>query len=397
MKGLYRTLNMETLQSEADNIAKKNKEGGGRGKDVDWLSTETGWALYVYILPPFSERGAIGREVFKCYKIPDDKVKTHVSWRTYDIFEPGIGERDPVVNALRGVEKLAGDKINRMWPSRRVYLNVIANGKKQLDDSGNPVGPFIPFETPGPYVLDLSSGTYDQLITRMSAPGLKPIVYPEHAVLVEICRFEAKGRVNYSLKLMGNEDETGFTPRYDDLFEKYGKEQVEAIFGGMTNLDKMWVKADEEAIATANRIANTIRIKFGASDGSMPGAPGPGGTMSPFAAPGAPFAPPAAQPAPAAAAPPAAQPAQPVAPPPAAAPAAAPAPAVTPAADTTEDLSAVLASPPVSDTAPKNGDRPVCFKNFPKVQASAHDHKQWCAAPNPCTFKMLCEMSSPKR
>jgi hypothetical protein len=400
MNGLYRRLSEEELLKQRKEATEKKSSPKSTRAEIKRLGVADGEAVYFYVLPPYSDRNQISRELWKSYGIEDKKYYTF--WKTYEIFEPGIGEKDPVLQALRAVEKHAQGKIERFWPGRKVAVNVIYVGKKALDDTGNPVGTFVPSTEPGPFIFEFSSRSYDDLMAQAYAPSMKPIFYPEHAVMVECSRQKDGVRTLYNVQLMGNKGVQGFVPEYTNLFDKYGNDVMESILGGMVDLDKLWGMPNEETKAASHRIANSIRVRFGAPGGII-GFPGPSGTSSPFPPQdpnqlpprSATFGPtPWDSPAPTAAAP-----VTPVVPTPTAVipVATQPAPVAVPAVEAPAEIpiEVLLSVPPESQPPKLPGKvQPVCFKAFKLVQASQLGHAKWCGS---CPFKLLCELSSNKK
>lgn len=413
MNGLYRRLTDDQLkgQQEAAKQASKPKS------DRKYLRCEEGEALYFFLLPPFSDRMSISRDVWKYFNLPDDKNSIFVAWSTYDIYEAGIGEKDPILQALRAVDKHAGGKTSKMWPGRKAMMNVILAGKKKADESGNPIGEFIRPEKVEAAILEMSGGASNILMSRIMAPGLEPAFYPDKAIMIELIRKTENGKTKYSVDLVGTKDPMGggFKPNYVNLFETYGNETMTGILQNLTDLDSMWKGPKEEDKVIAHRIANAIRVKFGipgvsgvqTASGAL--IPGPAAPHVPGAAPpppdGAPAPvsmPPRAIPSsappwiPGASAP---QPPTPTPTPavvasalPAAAPASPPPSTPAPAASNGVSLEMLLSVEPI-DAPPKEPGKvqPVCFKSFKAVQASPLGHKKWCG---PCNFKQLCEMMS---
>jgi hypothetical protein len=421
MNGLYRKMSDEQLKQQSEEArerAVKSKKFEGEEGNYQWLGVKDFEAIYFYILPPFSDRMSIYREVWKCFQMPHEKNKVHTAWRSCEIFQPGIGDEDPVVQALNSVRKLAGDKVDRMFPSRKVYINVLSVGKRATDEVGEPMGEFEYFPSLGPCILGLSGGSFDSLITKMYAPGVKPIFYPETAVMVELIRIGGE-RVKYSVNLMGIKNPTGFSPQYENLFEKFGNEKVAELYQNIPDLDKMWRLPDEKAKAAAQNLANTIRVKMGGPQVQLPGVSGGGGTVIPIPAPSQSivqgFVPPGvgtsntdqspATPAATTAVPPwmhhtptSTPKADPTPPAPATATLPTPTPATpvskpvsAPAASATDVLSVLALDP--TPVPPKVGNKPICFSHYSMVQDSPKGHCVWCDS---CSLKMVCEMSAKK-
>ena len=420
MNGLYRKMSDEQLKrqsEEAKERAVKSKKFGDGEGDYEWLGVKDFEAIYFYILPPFSDRMSIYREIWKCFQMPHEKNKVHTAWRSFEIFQPGIGEEDPVVQALNSVRKIAGDKVDRMMPSRKVYINVLYVGKRSTDEVGEPMGEFEYSQSPGPFILGLSGGSFDSLITKMYAPGVKPIFYPETAVMVELIRVGGE-RVKYNVNLMGIKNPTGFSPQYENLFEKLGNDKVAELYQNIPDLDKIWGLPGEKAKAAAQNLANTIRIKMGGPQVQLPGVSGGAGMVIPLPAQSSAqgFVPPGvttntdqspAAPAATTAVPPwmhhtptATPKSDPTPPAPATAPVSTPVPTPTPATTVSKtpsaisdsDVLSVLASDP-TPVPPKVGNKPICFSHYSLVQDSPKGHCVWC---DKCSLKMICEMSAKK-
>jgi hypothetical protein len=302
-----------------------------------------GTETYFYVLPPWSERGAIGRVVWQHFGVPE--AKQYTCWQTYDIVHPGIGDQCPVCNALHAVEKVAGDALDRLWGKPRGRVNVLVVGHRKLNANGDAVEPFFPFaeENPRfPKILSLPISVYDELMLIQNGPGVGLVCMPDDAVMVIVKRSGTGIDTEYKLDFAGSRDVTGgFTPNRSKMFTS--EDEATACLSKLPDLDKLWPMPDEELVATAHRVSTAIRMKFGLPDTPMfagTSAPAPQTLYAPMAQSAPSYAPPMM---------PSAPPYAPVASP---RPSAAYVPPMTPSAPPYAPMAQPVAQPMVQPSAP---------------------------------------------
>lgn len=406
----------------AQERAARRAQGNFKFHDIGKFSE-----LYFFLLPPWSDRGALGRMVWRHFNLSVDN-KMFICWKTYDILKAGMGELCPVCNALKAVEVSAGEAIERMWSKARGHVNALILGSRKLDSTGSSIGLFVPFteEDPmAPRVLQLPQSMYDELMTQQANPQIGVVCMPDSAVAIIARRWGEGIDTKYKLEFEGNRSVSGFTPSRRPMFAN--PQMQETCLSRLPDLDKIWDLPGEEQ-ATAHKIANALRAKFGVGGPTM-FAPmtGPAHTQTYPAAGGYQVPQQAYVPPQAMAAPPfvpAVQTIQSPAPAPQVAPVAVQTPWDGPSGPVSEPTvfathvagrdHAPMAQMPAASSAPMPGvdlnrcftevvgpkppanpaepNRPICFKYFGDIQASPN--KAWCDA---CPFKIACRMVSLKK
>lgn len=233
--------------------------------------------LYFYLLPPWSQRGALYRQIWKHFKLPDASYA--MCWKSYDVFRPGMGEQCPICNALKAVEKHVDEKvIDQMWSKGRSHINAFILGKRELNDRGDAVDPFIFLEQfpkklgvdpKRPRVIELPITVCDELMSQQNGP-MGFICIPKDAVVCILRRYGEGIDTDYKLTFSGVDDPIGgFRPTRTPMFQT--PEDETACLGtkeapGLPDLDRIWPLPDTEGVNEAHKIAQAIRMRFGLPD-----------------------------------------------------------------------------------------------------------------------------------
>jgi hypothetical protein len=360
-------------------VAKERASKGPRGKVKYFDKIEPNTALYFYLLPPWSEEGRIFRMVYKHFNIPTDggkKSAVYTCWRTFDDVHPGLGEKCPVCEALRGVQAAAAgsEAYKKLWSSAKAYVNAKILGTRPLNEVGAPVS--APLTPPkggdGTYALQLSYGAFHDLLAQISDPKVGWISDPDAAVAVTISRKDGAKTV-YALALDGATSVTsGFIPTRTKMFEN--KEEEDRYLNNLADLVAMFPEPDEEDKVNGHKHANAIRLAFGVA-GGLAGTPSfPSPEAKPWDSvpnaptmPSTPFSSPASTPV------------------------ASAAPVVNPGPSVPVEK---LFTEPYGPTPPPGVDgtnKPLCFGNTFKILASPN--AVWCSL---CNVKTPCQIVSRK-
>jgi hypothetical protein len=263
---------------------------------------------YLYILPPWSERGLLARMVKECFL--GKGQGRHTCWHTYEMFgQPELGKKDPIVNVLFEAFAARGkpDDIKRKLPNMRWYVNAIVDGVSMLGPNGEEQDNYEASIDPKQVIAGFTDAMWRELDKKRRAPGVGCIYDPSAAICVIVTRDDTGDITKYSIALAGNKVAGAFTPERTNIgqqFEKRkvgGSEKVTEIIASLNNLEDKWPMPGQEAFAEAGRKAEEIKATLLGGAGtavagtgtSFGGAvPGPGG----FAPPGGAVAPPGVAP-----------------------------------------------------------------------------------------------------
>lgn len=240
-------------------------------------NTETGF----FLLPPWSSKGSLAREVWEGY-LPEKK--RWIFWLTWKDEDPDFPNSDPVlcyINSLISDPSANQDELRRMVPRPRYYANALIFGSKKI--SGN--GQFqrsTSFETP--QIASLPSKVWNGICALMMRPGFEVPYDPTKAILFLVSRVGSGLNTEYKIDFAGTRGAMGETTpsRYDLRDLVSGKEdQIRDILSNLPDLTKKWSRpdlADDPRIRSyAEEVKRAIKTKV--LSGSSSGIPGVSGTF----------------------------------------------------------------------------------------------------------------------
>jgi hypothetical protein len=357
--------------------------------ELKFYTIEANSALYFFLLPPWSERGALGRLVYTHFQIPE--AKAYQCWKTYDVLKPGIGITCPVCDALKSVSASDSPAIKKMYPHAKGNINAKLIGSRKLNASGDPQDPFYPIEQTGPIILQLPPSVFEGILTMQNNPKIGFICMPDSAVMIIVKKSGLKLDTEYKFNLEGSEDVSGFTPKRVSMFSSEGERDL--YLNHLFNLDNIWTMPSTEDTSLGHKISGAIRATYGVVGNTMipptsqqplPWENHPQPQGSTLSTPMAPALPPAFQTPPVASQVP---------------------PAATPAVDqsvsqfvdppipgmTVERMAKEqLGSKPCGD--PNEPKKPLCHRNYSLTQSGPN--KAWCTT---CFLQQPCRLLPPKK
>lgn len=234
---------------------------------------------YLYILPPWSERGLLARMVKECWL--GRGQGRHTCWHSYELFgQPELGKKDPIVNVIFEAYAAKGkpDNIKKMLPNMKWYCNAIICGVSKADASG--AEQYTPETEPRQVVIGFTDAMWRELTKQRNAPGIGCIYDPNQAISVIVTRDDTQEVTKYSVMLAGSKSKGVFTPERTNLFEHFeslnagGSAKVVEILQNLNDLEAKWPMPGEEAFAEATVKANALKASL--LNGSGTAAPGAG-------------------------------------------------------------------------------------------------------------------------
>lgn len=244
---------------------------------------------YLYILPPWSERGLPARMVKECYL--GKGQGRHTCWHTYELFgQPELGKKDPIVNAVFEAYGAMGKppEIKKMLPSLKWYCNAIIDGVSKLGPNGEETDHYEASAEPKQVIVGFTDAMWRALTKKRNAPGVGNIFHPQSAVCVMVTRNDKteNGITAYTVALSGTKVKgEPFTPERTNVFERFealgtaagipgGAQKVVEILQNLNNLEERWPMPSQEAFVEAERKAQALKAQLlGGAGQALAGAP----------------------------------------------------------------------------------------------------------------------------
>jgi hypothetical protein len=223
---------------------------------------------YLYILPPWSERGLLARMVKECFL--GKGQGRHTCWHTYELFgQPEMGKKDPITNVIFEAYAAKGkpDHIKRMLPNMRWYVNAIVDGVSKLGPNGEEQDNYEASIEPKQVIVGFTDATWRELDKKRRAPGVGCIYDPNATICVIVTRDDTGEITKYSTALAGNKSQGTFTPERTNICQVFesrkvgGSEKVCEIVANLNNLEERadWAMPGQDAFVEAERKAMELK------------------------------------------------------------------------------------------------------------------------------------------
>lgn len=260
------------MKASLDQI-KSQKSGGGAG----FAKLEPNTRMYVYVMPPWSEAGLLGKEAWECFGLPvsgeDKRARRHVAWKTHESKFPGMGMQDPVMNILNRVAEAApntqaGRIADKCRPNRpRYYVNIIPVATVKIDGNESDIESTYeqPEDFPSVKKLGLSFPAYNGLMSKIAESqksGIDP-TQPWTAVQYGISRTGEGKQTRYQVITVGvTKPGKGVVPTIDNLEEVFGESVLTNILNNLPNLDEEYPPPTETQKVEAEYKAEQLKKYF---------------------------------------------------------------------------------------------------------------------------------------
>lgn len=232
--------------------------------------------VFFYLLPPWSDRGLVAREMWECFGLPNRARWT--AWRSWDYRSPGIGDQDPVVNEMLRLKQEGFLKVEEMLPSSRYYANALIVGEQ------DPTTSTWEAKEPSVSILALPSTVYNEICKLWSQPGYETLAHPKGAILITVIKTGQGMQTRYSTTVHQQIGPQGYQPVREDLFQRYGQDTMVEILKGIKDLDNsgpFFRPPGDDVKVKGQGIVRDLRAKFSGASTLPPGAvAGPGSQVS---------------------------------------------------------------------------------------------------------------------
>lgn len=231
----------------------------------DFFNFAKNSVTYLYLLPPWSERGHLARMVREAFL---GKHGKHVCWHSYEVFgKPDLGRKDPVVNALFECYDVLSQpqEVKRMLPNKNWYANVIIDGVMELDESGQQKKEYEAEQEANQRICRFTDKMWRELYAEISKPDVGCPYDPANAVCLIVRRLDAgNAPTKYEIMLAGENDARSGHRKLSrtNLYERFSQDKVVEIVTNLNDLDAQWPLPEESAFADAEKLAAKINAEL---------------------------------------------------------------------------------------------------------------------------------------
>jgi hypothetical protein len=227
---------------------------------------------WLFLLPPYNQRGQIAKPVFECFGLPGKKRWT--GWETWKYINPAYVDQDPVANYLQQLAAAGHVDAADMMPKPRYYANGILYQTQKIDGT---VEAFT--SEPELRIFTMPITVWNGICNLWGQPGHENPAHPASALLFQVQR-SGKGRkgTNYSISV---QRDVQLQPSRYNLLHIFGEEKVMDILQNkIPDLDEKWPAPSDKEAVEAQDIIRALKAKF--SLGVAPGTVAPGAVPGPI-------------------------------------------------------------------------------------------------------------------
>jgi hypothetical protein len=234
-------LNLKKIKAKATEIKKQEKERKDKKSDESaFLNKLPVGSIEVRLLPPWSSSGDLAKEIYTHFGLPPGNTTVIDIEKTH----PKLGLPNPIDEVL---EDFKDDlDVSRLWskatPKINVYIPESDINEECEDLSDNLMGKVK--------IISPSSGTYNQIVKKISNPRIGDITDPDDGYNLTIEKTVGKKwqDTRYSVELAPPQG-----PIHEDPDEQ------ERILEKTWDLDKMFPAPDDAKIAEIHTAAKALR------------------------------------------------------------------------------------------------------------------------------------------
>jgi hypothetical protein len=299
----FHRVNEEALRTEAAH-AKQRQAKRGRGDWRFYNKFRPGYT-YFFLLPPWAPTAGVpGRHVWKHFSMPDESNKVITCWKTYDVYQPGMGDQCPICEAVHAISTANADAARNMRANASVAINACILGYRSAQNA-----PFELFmgtseeehaQAHLPFIMELRASIWDAIMAYLMTS--RDRLVPEQATTLLVHRSgTGKNDTRYAVTAMGQNTVTGGFERSvenmwtailqtrQNYLQMSPDDLAAAVEKNMADLDAVWPLPGDEEKVVVTQVANRIRTHHSRSGGVVYAAPTPG-VPAPAPVPHAPMA-----------------------------------------------------------------------------------------------------------
>jgi hypothetical protein len=243
-------LNVESLKAQIRDIeSRAEKRAAGTSNDApkaNYINVPSGREVVLYLLPPWSEAGQLGKVQHAVYLAPI--ARRHTSWES---ISPELKYKDPVEEVLGRAIKAGHSFRDIAKRTTKTYANVVlvASG-----DVGKPK-PISPIEVG---VIGFTTGVWAEILRAVAEDP--SILDATTASPFRLSRTGSGVDTEWKVSQCGTVTPDGFTAHRSKVLDKYG--EIAQAWAAPLNLDTIWYHS-QLVEDTSKNTADLLAAKLG--------------------------------------------------------------------------------------------------------------------------------------